>query len=140
MTGTPLMISAGGHSTLEEAGTGVTSSEAATGRTLGAISSPSMRTAVSTRVIAASYGCGLKRAPRHLNARGARSVPRLELPAERLGELLAVVEGVLGVDPQPVIKGEPTALAVLGIAGEVRLGEVLEHVERASAHRREDGE
>ena len=140
MTWTPSTTSTGGHSTPEEAGTGVTSSAAAAGRTLGAISSPSIRTAVSTRVIAASYGYGPKGALHHLNARGARSVPRLELPAEGLGELLAVLKGVLGIDPQPVIEGESTALAVLGIAGEVRLGEVLEHVERASAHRREDGE
>ena len=140
MTGTPSTTLTGGHSTPEEAGTGVTSSAAATGRTPGAISSPSIRTAVSTRVIAASYGYGPKGAPRHLNARGARTVPRLELPAEGLGELLAVVEGVLGVDPQQVVEREPATLAVLRIAGEVRLGEVLEHVERASSHRREDRE
>jgi hypothetical protein len=59
------------------------------------MSSPSIRTAVSTRVIVASYGYGPEGAPRHLNAQEARSVPRLELPAQRLGKLLAVVEGVL---------------------------------------------
>lgn len=122
MTATPSTISTGGHSTLEEAGTGVTSSAAITGRALGAISSPSMRAAVSTRVIAASYGSGLKRAPRYRNACKARSVPRLKLPAQCLGELLAMVEGVLGVDPQPVIKGETAALGVLTVAGQVCLG------------------
>ena len=140
MTATPSTISTGGHSTVDETGTGVTSSAAITGRTLGAISSPSMRTAVSTRVITASYGSGLKRAPRYRNACKARSVPCLKFPAERLGELLAMVEGVLGVDPQPVIEREPPALAVLRISGEVRLGQMLQHVERASSHRREDGE
>jgi hypothetical protein len=79
--------------------------------------------------MAASYGYGPEGAPRHLNAQEARSVPRLELPAQRLGELLAVVEGVLCVPRKPVSDREPAAFSVLSIARKIFVFKVLQHGE-----------
>ena len=71
---------------------------------------------------------------------GGENGSLLQLPAQRLGELLAVIERVPRVDAQPVVKGESTAFSVFAIASEVYLCEVLQHVERAGTYRRKDRE
>lgn len=131
MTGTPLTISTGGHSTPEEAGTGVTSSAAATGRTLGAMSSPSIRTAVSTRVIAASYGYRPKGAPPTLTLGGRDRFPAsaLLLAAQRLSELLAVLSRMPRVDRKPIFHRDAAAFAMHAVASQVCIGEVAQYGE-----------
>jgi hypothetical protein len=53
----------------------------------------------------------------------------LQLPAECLGELLAVVERVLCVPRKPVSDREPAAFSVLSIARKIFVFKVLQHGE-----------